>query len=263
VRRGGVALLIPWRTLAGVTAEPGQVSRIGPVTAEVARALATIAVNEADCEWRLIITGRAGSALAVTTIRKSWLEPNRPHAGAAGEQLRRGRQGVIARVVLTLPLAALDEAKAPGQTADGQAAWPPKMQPVLAAALRAASRTAERARAASRLAAVGTSSGGACQHEDAAPGYRVPDSMRALLEARDRTCRHPGCRCPAWRSDQDHTIPYEHGGPTCPCNLSAECRRHHRLKQLSNWLLSQPRPGVLTWRTPAGLAYTVNPEPYG
>jgi hypothetical protein len=244
-----------------MTAEPGQVSRIGPVTAEVARALVTAAVNEPDCEWRLIITGPAGSALAVTTIRKSWLEPNRRHAGAPGEQLRRGDQ-VVARVVLTLPLAALDEAKTPGQDPAGQA-WPPELQPVLAAALRAASRTAERARTATWLAADGTSSVGACQHEDAVPGYRVPGGMRALLEARDRTCRHPGCRCPAWRSDQDHTIPYEQGGPTCPCNLSSECRHHHRLKQLSDWLLSQPRSGVLTWRTPAGLAYTVTPEPYG
>jgi hypothetical protein len=257
-----VALLIPWRALAGVTAEPGQVSRIGPVTAQVARALATVAVDEADCEWRLIITGPAGHALAVTTIRKSWLAPNRRQGGAAGEQLRRGGQ-VVARVGLTLPLAAFDEAKAPGQDPADQA-WPsPKLRPVLTAALRAASRTAERARAATWLAADGTSIGGACQHEDGVPGYRVPDGMRALLEARDRTCRHPGCRCPAWRSDQDHTIPYEQGGPTCPCNLSSECRHHHRLKQLSNWLLSQPHPGVLTWRTPAGLAYTVSPEPYG
>ncbi|MBO0817374.1 MAG: HNH endonuclease [Actinobacteria bacterium] len=243
-----------------MAAEPGQVSRIGPITAEVARALATVAVGAADCEWRLIITGRAGNALAVTTIRKSWLGPKR-RVGAAGEQHRRGCR-VVTRVVLTLPLTALDEAKAPGPDIAGRA-WPPELRPVLAAALRAASRTAERARAASRLAADGSSRGGVCQHEDAVPGYRVPDSMRALLEARDRTCRHPGCRCPAWRSDQDHTIPYEQGGPTCPCNLSSECRHHHRLKQLSNWLLSQPRPGVLTWRTPAGLAYTAGPEPYG
>lgn len=261
VPRGGVALLIPWRTLAGVTAEAGQVSRIGPVTAEVARALAAVAVNEADCEWRMIITGPAGNALAVTTIRKSWLAPNRRQARAAGEQPRRGGQ-VVARVVLTLPLAALDKAKAPRQGPAGRAG-PPELEPVLAAALRAASRTAERGRAATQFAAGDTSSGGACQHEDGVPGYRVPDSMRALLEARDRTCRHPGCRCPAWRSDQDHTIPYEQGGPTCPCNLSSECRHHHRLKQLSDWLLSQPHPGVLTWHTPAGLAYTVSPEPYG
>ncbi|MBO0809132.1 MAG: HNH endonuclease, partial [Actinobacteria bacterium] len=238
---------------------------IGPVTAQVARALATVAAGEADCEWRLIITGPTGSALAVTTIRRSWLEPNRQHAGAAGERLRRGGQ-VVARVVLTLPLAALDEAKAANQLAVGQA-WPTELRPVLTAALRAASRTAEHARAATWRAGDGTSRGGtssgrSCQHEDAVPGYRVPDSMRALLEARDRTCRHPGCRCPAWRSDQDHTIPYEQGGPTCPCNLSSECRHHHRLKQLSNWLLSQPRSGVLSWHTPAGLAYTVGPEPY-
>jgi len=60
----------------------------------------------------------------------------------------------------------------------------------------------------------------------------------------------------------DHTIPYDLGGPTCRCNISAECRHHHRLKQLKGWQLRQPQPGVLVWVTPARLTYTVEPDPY-
>ena len=95
-----------------------------------------------------------------------------------------------------------------------------------------------------------------------APGYRVPDAMRALVEARDQTCGFPTCRQPAWRCEQDHTIAHRKGGPTCPCNLSPECSRHHHLKHLPSWRLDQPRPGVLTWTTPARLTHTVTSAPY-
>jgi len=86
--------------------------------------------------------------------------------------------------------------------------------------------------------------------------------MRALVEARDQTCGFPTCRQPAWRCEQDHTIAYRLGGATCPCNLSPECARHHRLKHLPSWRLDQPRPGILTWTTPARLTHTVTPGPY-
>ena len=85
---------------------------------------------------------------------------------------------------------------------------------VLAAALRAGAKAFSARR--SRTAA------GGCTHEEASPDYRVPDSMRALVEARDQTCGFPTCRQPAWRCEQDHTIAHRLGGPTCPCNLSPD-----------------------------------------
>jgi hypothetical protein len=91
-----------------------------------------------------------------------------------------------------------------------------------------------------------------CGHVGAVSTYRIPDSMRRLIEARDQTCRFPICRLPAWRTDMDHTILYDLGGPTCRCNVSAECRHHHRLKQLSGWQLSQPRPGISCGRPRPG-----------
>jgi hypothetical protein len=126
---------------------------------------------------------------------------------------------------------------------------------MLGAALHAAERVLGRFTGGSTLA-------GKCGHEDAAPGYRIPDSLRGFVEARDQDCGFPCCRQPAWRCDIDHTIPHDQGGPTCRCNLSAECRRHHRMKQLRRWRLRQLRPGVLVWATPAGLTYTAVPGPH-
>jgi hypothetical protein len=49
----------------------------------------------------------------------------------------------------------------------------------------------------------------------------------------------PGCRRTARRSDIDHTIPFEEGGPTCAGNLEVLCRRHHTLKHASPWQVVQ------------------------
>jgi hypothetical protein len=72
----------------------------------------------------------------------------------------------------------------------------------------------------------------------------------------------PGCRAPAHRADDDHTIPYHLGGKTCECNLHPLCRRSHRTKQAPGWHVSQPEPGVLVWTLPSGRSYTKITEPY-
>lgn len=254
---------MPWRTLAGLASEPGMLSRVGAVTAQVTRDLAAAAALERRCEWRLILVGHAGTSLAVSSVPRTWLiQRGRAAAGSAqpaGEpyaaNIAPGAAGLVARITLTLPIAEVD--RLPESDA---ASWtcPPELRAVLAAALRAGVRAAGQFRA---IQAQSVSSG-VCSHHSEVPGYRVPGSLRAFVEARDQTCRFPGCRQPAWRCDQDHTLAYESGGRTCACNLSAACRHHHRLKQLHDWLLAQPRPGQLTWRTPAGLIYAVTPEPH-
>ncbi len=92
--------------------------------------------------------------------------------------------------------------------------------------------------------------------------YRPPAAMRRLIQARDQTCRFPNCRRPATACDLDHTRPHDSGGPTCPCNLAALCRRHHQLKQTDGWKLTHPNPGTLVWETPTGRTHTVHPDPY-
>src|SRR5579875_2337650 len=50
--------------------------------------------------------------------------------------------------------------------------------------------------------------------------------------------------------------------PHLPCNLAPLCRHHHRLKQAEGWSLTQPEPGVMIWRTPAGRTYVTTPTAY-
>jgi hypothetical protein len=103
---------------------------------------------------------------------------------------------------------------------------------------------------------------GPCSHHSQAPGYRPPHHLADLIRARNQTCAFPGCRRPATSCDLDHTIAYQAGGRTCPCNLAPLCRRHHQAKQTPGWHLTQPEPGTLTWTAPHGRSYTLTPSTY-
>jgi Domain of unknown function (DUF222) len=103
---------------------------------------------------------------------------------------------------------------------------------------------------------------GSCEHRRESAGYQPSDSLRHLLKIRSRRCGFPGCRRPAVRCDDDHTIPYDKGGRTCECNLHPLCRRHHQTKQEPGWHLDQPHPGELIWTLPSGRTCTPTTEPY-
>src|SRR5262249_36404879 len=103
---------------------------------------------------------------------------------------------------------------------------------------------------------------GDCGHRHEGQAYRPCRTLRHLITIRQRTCAHPGCRRPAQDCDLDHTIPHDQGGRTCECNLASLCRRHHQVKQAPGWHVHQPEPGTLTWTTPHGRSYTVQPGKY-
>src|SRR6202012_2557450 len=100
---------------------------------------------------------------------------------------------------------------------------------------------------------------GICDHRHQEPGYQPSRRLQHLIRARNRTCSAPGCQQPAARCDLDHTIPYDHGGRTCECDLAPLCRHHHRCKQAEGWHLDQPAPGFMIWTTPSGRHYTTPP----
>ena len=87
------------------------------------------------------------------------------------------------------------------------------------------------------------------------------EAQRRHLRARDEHCRFPGCRMPVWRSDIDHTVDHQHGGPTEPMNLAHLCRRHHTLKHHTPWQVEQHAGGVLEWTSPLGRRYIDRPPP--
>jgi len=103
---------------------------------------------------------------------------------------------------------------------------------------------------------------GTCEHWRESGGYQPSDSLRHIIKIRSPRCGAPGCRRPAVRCDDDHTIPYDQGGRTCECNLYPLCRHHHQTKQARGWHLTQPEPGTLIWTTPSGRQYTTKAEPY-
>jgi hypothetical protein len=69
--------------------------------------------------------------------------------------------------------------------------------------------------------------------------YQPSGRVQSLIAVRDGSCRFPGCRCPAWRADTDHIIPFDKTKPasqqTTASNLQTLCRFHHRHKTLAGW----------------------------
>lgn len=95
------ALSVPWRTLAGRCDEPGQLTRMGAVTAGVARELAQAAATDATCEWRVIVTDAGGQVITVSRIRS----PGRTRGGSGDPP----RPGVLGRITVTVPTTILAE----------------------------------------------------------------------------------------------------------------------------------------------------------
>ena len=91
--------------------------------------------------------------------------------------------------------------------------------------------------------------------------YEPPQALVDFLLARDRTCRFPGCRQPATRTDIDHAESWESGGETTPENLGLLCRRHHRLKTHGKWSLVSNVDGSCNWTSPSGKNYFVPARP--
>jgi hypothetical protein len=81
--------------------------------------------------------------------------------------------------------------------------------------------------------------------------YRPSPALDRYVRTRDRHCQFPTCRQPAHRGDLDHIIPFPLG-PTTAQNMTALCRRHHRLKQHPGWALARGPDGTLRWSTPTG-----------
>lgn len=91
--------------------------------------------------------------------------------------------------------------------------------------------------------------------------YRPPQDLIDYLTARDRTCRFPGCRQPAWRADLDHADAWDSGGSTSVDNLGVLCRRHHRLKTHHGWAIESRPDGSCLWTSPTGHQYFVPARP--
>ncbi len=101
--------------------------------------------------------------------------------------------------------------------------------------------------------------------EATAGTYRVPKAMAEQVNARDATCRAPGCEIPASRGDLDHCVEWKPdcaGGPTAEINLAALHRGHHNLKTAGFWDSDQSVDGTLRWTMATGRTVTTYPHVY-
>ena len=91
--------------------------------------------------------------------------------------------------------------------------------------------------------------------------YAVPDRLREYVQARDVTCRFPGCRRRATTCQIDHAHPWDDNGQTSRDNLGALCVRHHQLKTHAGWAITESQAdGTCTWTSPHGRHYDHPPE---
>ena len=119
---------------------------------------------------------------------------------------------------------------------------------------------------ARRLA--GTATHGGRRSPPPAPGPRRTDDRppptpapRRLLDARDETCRFPGCQRSAPGADIDHTVDHAAGGKTRVTNLAHLCRHHHVMKHHTAWSARQLSGGEIEWTSPAGSRHRERPAP--
>jgi hypothetical protein len=86
-----------------------------------------------------------------------------------------------------------------------------------------------------------------------------PAALAALVRARDRRCRFPGCAVSARFCDLDHVITHPLGD-TSAGNLICLCRRHHRVKQRLRWSVVLETDGTVTWTDPTGRRRSTQPD---
>ncbi len=87
----------------------------------------------------------------------------------------------------------------------------------------------------------------------------VPPSIRRALQARDRSCRFPGCT--ARRCDAHHVEHWVDGGVTSLENLVLLCRRHHRLVHEGGVAAIGRKDGGVTFLRPDGVVIKGAPPP--
>jgi hypothetical protein len=216
-----VQVIVPVGTLLGISDEDAQIPGHGPVPAEVAR---DIAEQAGECR-RMLVHPDTGALADATATRY------RPRITRLSRVLRPGERATGADTGVQIP----GFGPLPTEFAD-LIATDPEWQRLLTDP-----------DTSNRL--------------DANPDrYRPGDALDRFIRLRDQHCRWPGCRRAAKYCDVDHTTPHgRKGGLTIRRNLACFCRRHHQIKQLPGWKITQGDYGELTFSTPTGRRYRTRP----
>lgn len=87
---------------------------------------------------------------------------------------------------------------------------------------------------------------------------RPTASQRRYVQARYRTCIHPGCRMPAVDCDIDHRITWTESHTTRTRDLLPLCRHHHVIRHRHGWTYRPLPDGDFEFTSPLGLTYTTS-----
>jgi hypothetical protein len=276
-----VNLTMPLATWLGLSDAPGHAAGYGPLDAGDSRDLAARLAGQPGSRWCITLTGEGGRPVAHGCARtgpspsgRSRPPPRRSPRGG-GSPGRPPRSGGSPRQAATPPSWLPEVNEQPTDVTSWSAdvtewptditSWPTDVTEWPADATEwPVDVTGWPTDITEWLADIAVSrlETGDCRHLRESPSYRPPPSLRHLITIRQPTCSFPGCRRPAKRCDEDHTLPYDQGGRTCECNLAPLCRRHHRAKQARGWQLAQPEPGAMVWITPSGRSYATGPTVY-
>ncbi|CAN5336919.1 HNH endonuclease signature motif containing protein [soil metagenome] len=96
--------------------------------------------------------------------------------------------------------------------------------------------------------------------------YKPPADLDELIRLTHTECTFPLSCDTSATADLDHTIAWSDGGETNFDNISPLCTSHHKVKHHTEWTIQQSpstngQPGTITWTSPAGFEYIVEPTP--
>jgi hypothetical protein len=231
-----INLIVPAGTLLGWGTAPGEAAGWGLLDAAETQALVKAASRHPRTRWCATLVGPDGTAIAhgCAAGRHPWQQHGPPSSGS-------------------LPDAWSGSGLPPPHASDARRGVSDAPHQELAARLLDLLR-----RLNVTLEPIARDT---CDHASAEDRYAPSRKLRHLARARNQLCTAPACNAQALYCDLDHTLHYP-DGPTCQCNLTPKCRRHHRTKQARGWNVTQPAPGTTVWTTPSGRTHRTTPTTY-
>ena len=230
---GWLHLTVPATTILDHGDRAGQLNKVGPVDADLARTLASKIARNGQSTVCVTITGPDGRP-----IGHACGTPARGDPARSAEKRKQAPPG--APCSQETVQSALTPLQPPGT---GYGTW--------------------------RLTYAGRdldlhfeTLDGPCDHRHQAAGHDPGKHLKHLTAVLHQECTFGTCRTPEHRTDYEHAIPWPHGR-TCWCKCHPCCRTDHQHKQTAGWHVEGTgQPGHFTWTLPSGRTYPAKPTSY-
>jgi hypothetical protein len=230
---GWLHLTVPASTLLEHGDRAGQLSKLGPVDADLARHLADKIAKDGHSDICVTLTGPDGRPIGHACGHPARGDP-------ATRTARKRKQDPLGTPALQDPA---NPALTPLRDGSGYGTW--------------------------RLTYAGRDLDldfepltGPCDHRHQTAAHDPGKHLKHLTAVLHQDCTFGTCRTPQHRSDYEHAIAWPEGR-TCTCNGHPCCRRNHQDKQSDGWdVHGTGEPGHFTWTFPSGRSYLSKPTSY-